>query len=122
MGLSDEAFLAQVQNRFGSYLGALDVVGPRFSYPLGLQIAREMVGDRLALIGDAAHAIHPISGQGWNLGLKGVAALAEVVIEAHRLGLDIGSAQVLRQYQQWRRFDVVTLAGDHGWTQSPVWQ
>ena len=110
MGLSDEAFLAQVQSRFGSYLGGLDVVGPRFSYPLGLQIAREMIGDRLALIGDAAHAIHPISGQGWNLGLKGVAALAEVVIEAHRLGLDIGSAPVLRQYQQWRRFDVVTLA------------
>jgi len=108
--LSDEQYAAQVRARCGGYLGDIKIAGPRFSYPLGLQVARELVAPRLALIGDAAHAIHPISGQGWNLGLKDVAALAEILIEAKRLGLDLGSADLLSTYQQWRRFDITALA------------
>ena len=110
MALDDEAFTAEIRKRCGAYLGAIDIVGPRFSYPLGLQVARDLVAPRLALIGDAAHAIHPISGQGWNLGLKDVAALAEILIEAKRLGMDLGSADLLDTYQQWRRFDITALA------------
>ena len=110
MALNDAQYAAQVRARCGAYLGDIDIVGPRFSYPLGLQVARDLVAPRLALIGDAAHAIHPISGQGWNLGLKDVAALAEILIEAKRLGLDLGSADLLQTYQQWRRFDVTALA------------
>lgn len=108
--LSDEQYAAQVRARCGAYLGNIQIAGPRFSYPLGLQVARELVAPRLALIGDAAHAIHPISGQGWNLGLKDVAALTEILIEAKRLGLDLGSTDLLSTYQQWRRFDITALA------------
>ncbi|MEM1139980.1 MAG: UbiH/UbiF/VisC/COQ6 family ubiquinone biosynthesis hydroxylase [Pseudomonadota bacterium] len=107
--LDDAAFQAELEARFGDYLGRLEVVGPRFRYPLSYHIARSFVRDRIALIGDAAHGIHPIAGQGLNLGLKDVAALAEVLIDARELGLDLGSLAVLERYQQWRRFDTVTL-------------
>ncbi|MCH8138592.1 MAG: FAD-dependent monooxygenase [Proteobacteria bacterium] len=100
----------QLAARFGDHLGALKVVGPRFSYPLALMHAERYIGHRLALIGDAAHAIHPIAGQGLNLGLRDVAALAEVLVDARRLGLDIGHGSVLERYQRWRRFDNVVLA------------
>lgn len=110
MALDDAAFADQVARRFGSCLGEVTTIGPRWSYPLELQLARSYVVSRMALIGDAAHAIHPIAGQGLNLGLRDVAALAEVLIDARRLGLDIGSLAVLERYQQWRRFDNVLLA------------
>jgi 2-octaprenyl-6-methoxyphenol hydroxylase len=93
----------------GSTLGAVEIVAPVMAFPLRLQVAQNFVGPRLALVGDAAHVIHPIAGQGLNLGLKDVAALAEVVIEAMRLGLDHGSDDVLARYQRWRRFDTATL-------------
>jgi len=109
MGLGEEGFGAELVRRFGDYLGDLKVIGPRWSYPLSLQHARSYIGPRLALIGDCAHAIHPISGQGLNLGLRDVAALAEVVADAHRLDRDIGSQEVLNRYQGWRRFDVMVL-------------
>jgi len=111
LALDDAAFLAEVAERFGDYLGALAVVGPRWSYPLRLHLADSYVAHRLVLIGDAAHGIHPIAGQGLNLGLRDVAALAEVLIEAARLGLDLGDALVLERYQRWRRFDNLLLAG-----------
>ncbi|MEE8444241.1 MAG: UbiH/UbiF/VisC/COQ6 family ubiquinone biosynthesis hydroxylase, partial [Alphaproteobacteria bacterium] len=110
LALDDPAFLAELTRRFGDWLGALKLIGPRFSYPLSLQLAERYVDRRLALIGDAAHAIHPIAGQGLNLGLRDVAALAEAVIDARRLGLDIGAVDVLERYQRWRRFDTMLLA------------
>ncbi|MDJ0684216.1 MAG: UbiH/UbiF/VisC/COQ6 family ubiquinone biosynthesis hydroxylase [Alphaproteobacteria bacterium] len=109
--LADGAFLAELQTRFGDWLGEIELVGPRFSYPLSLQHAETYIGDRLALVGDAGHAIHPIAGQGLNMGLRDVAALAEVLVDAKRLGLDIGAPTVLRHYEQWRRFDNILLAG-----------
>ncbi|MBX3506474.1 MAG: FAD-dependent monooxygenase [Parvibaculum sp.] len=110
LALSDEAFADEMRARFGDYLGACAPVGPRWSYPLTLQLARDYVRPRLALVGDAAHGIHPIAGQGLNLGLRDVAAAAEVVVDAARLGLDIGSLDVLERYQRWRRFDNVALS------------
>ncbi len=110
MALDDAAFGAEVARRFGEFAGRLEVVGPRWSYPLSLVHAERYVETRLALIGDAAHAIHPIAGQGLNLGLRDVAALAEVLVDARRLGLDLGSAAVIERYQRWRRFDSVVLA------------
>lgn len=107
LGLDDEEFLAEVQKRFGSQLGELELIGPRQSWPLATHIARFFVSDRLALVGDAAHGVHPIAGQGLNLGLRDVAALTEVVADAARVGLDIGNGQTLAAYQQWRRFDSV---------------
>lgn len=109
MGLPDDAFLSELKRRFGDYLGAVEVAGPRWSYPLSLGLAERYVAARLALVGDAAHAIHPIAGQGFNLGLRDVAALVEVVVEAKRLGQDIGFDTVLARYQQWRRFDALVL-------------
>ena len=103
-------FEAELHNRFGDYLGALKPMGPRFSYPLSFLLAHTYVADRCALVGDAAHVIHPIAGQGFNIGLKDVAALVQVVRNAKALGLDIGSADVLDQYQRWRRFDNASLA------------
>ncbi len=101
----DFVFLAELERRFGHRLGRLELDGPRQGYPLGLILARDFVRPRLALVGDAAHAIHPIAGQGLNLGFRDVAALAETVVEAHQLGLDIGALDVLERYQSWRRFD-----------------
>lgn len=103
-------FCKEVQKRFGDQWGRIDVKGPRWSYPLSLQLATTYVGDRCVLVGDAAHVIHPIAGQGLNLGLRDVAALAETLVEARRLGQDIGSAPVLTRYERWRRFDTVALA------------
>jgi 2-octaprenyl-6-methoxyphenol hydroxylase len=101
---------AHLARRFGEFLGAVRLDGPRFVYPLSLQLAERMVAPRICVLGDAAHAIHPIAGQGLNLGLKDAAALAEVVVDALRLGEDIGSVTVLDRYAAWRRFDNVTLA------------
>jgi len=110
MGLSDTAFSAEVRRRMGGFLGEAEVAGPRWSFPLGLHLAEAFIDRRLALIGDAAHGIHPIAGQGLNLGLRDVAALAEVLVEAARLGEDLGSEIVLARYQRWRRFDTLVLA------------
>lgn len=109
LALSDADFLAELAARFGDFLGKLEVIGPRFSYPLGLVHADRYALERLVLVGDAAHAIHPIAGQGLNLGLRDVAALAEVLADAARAGRDIGSLEVLRRYERWRRFDAFTL-------------
>jgi 2-octaprenyl-6-methoxyphenol hydroxylase len=109
LALSDEAFGAEMTRRFGDTLGPLRVIGQRWSYPLGLLHATAYVRPRLALVGDAAHAIHPIAGQGLNLGLRDVAALAEVLADAYRLGLDLGSPIVLERYEAWRRVDATTL-------------
>jgi 2-octaprenyl-6-methoxyphenol hydroxylase len=109
VALSDEEFHAELERRFGLHLGEIQAVGARRAYPLGLFVARAFVADRLALIGDAAHVIHPIAGQGLNLGLRDVAALAEAVADAARLGLDPGGAGVLERYQRWRRFDTMAM-------------
>ena len=108
--LPDADFLAVLAPRFGDFLGALTLEGGRFSYPLNLTLAEDYIADRLALIGDAAHGVHPIAGQGLNMGLRDVAVLAEVLVTAHRRGEDIGSAPVLERYQRWRRFDATTMA------------
>lgn len=102
-------FEEELQRRFGHKLGAITVAGGRKAFPLGLTLARAFVAPRVALAGDAAHGIHPISGQGLNLGFKDVAALAETVVEADRLGLDIGALNVLERYQSWRRFDTFRM-------------
>lgn len=107
---SDEAFLAHLRRRFGDFLGTVTVEGGRFIHPLSLSLAERMTGPRTALIGDAAHAVHPVAGQGLNMGLKDVAALVEVLAEAARLGEDIGAASVLDRYARWRRFDSTALA------------
>jgi 2-octaprenyl-6-methoxyphenol hydroxylase len=110
MELDDQAFLAELSRRFGGHLGELTIAGPRHAYPLSMQIARSFTGERLALIGDAAHVIHPIAGLGFNLGLRDVAALAECISDAFSLGFDPGSASVLEAYARWRRFDTVMTA------------
>src|SRR5262249_57004399 len=109
LSLNDTDFSAEIERRFGPSLGRLSVLGARWSYPLRLIHAARYAEHRLVLVGDAAHAIHPIAGQGLNLGLRDVAALAEVLADAHRLGLDIGSMAVLADYQRWRRFDSLLL-------------
>ncbi len=109
VALSDDKFHAELEKRFGLRLGDIEVAGPRRVYPLSLSVARSFVSDRLALIGDAAHVIHPIAGQGLNMGLRDVAALAEAVVDAARLGLDPGDATVLDRYQRWRRFDTMSM-------------
>lgn len=108
--LDDEGYLQALRPRFGDYLGEIKLAGARFTYPLSLSLAEKFVLPRLALVGDAAHGVHPIAGQGLNLGLRDVAALAEVVIEASRRGEDIGAIDVLERYQRWRRFDATSLA------------
>lgn len=105
LALDDAAFAAELGLRFGDFLGALEVDGARYAHPLSLLHAQSYIAPRLALAGDAAHAIHPIAGQGLNLGLRDVAALAEVIVDALRLGLDPGSTAVLAGYERWRRFD-----------------
>ena len=107
---SDEAFQSHLMRRFGDFLEDVTVTGSRFVYPLSLQLAEQLTAPRTALIGDAAHAVHPVAGQGLNMGLKDAAALAEVLAEAMRLGEDIGSEMVLDRYARWRRFDNAALA------------
>jgi 2-octaprenyl-6-methoxyphenol hydroxylase len=109
-GARPEILLSLLMRRFGSFLGAIAVEGPTFVYPLSMQLAERLTAPRLALLGDAAHGIHPIAGQGLNLGLKDAAALAQVLVDAARLGEDIGSAGVLERYAAWRRFDNVSVA------------
>jgi 2-octaprenyl-6-methoxyphenol hydroxylase len=105
MALDDALFLDEIDLRFGGRLGAIALDGPRQCWPLEMHLARGYVAPRLALLGDTAHGVHPIAGQGLNLGLRDAAALAEVLVEAARLGLDIGSPAVLERYERWRRFD-----------------
>jgi 2-octaprenyl-6-methoxyphenol hydroxylase len=107
--LPEQEFHTELERRFGLHLGEIAAVGPRRVLPLGLSMARAFIADRLALVGDAAHVIHPIAGQGLNMGLKDVAALAEVVVDAARLGMDLGQADVLDRYQRWRRFDTMAM-------------
>jgi 2-octaprenyl-6-methoxyphenol hydroxylase len=109
VALPDDAFHVELERRFGLHLGDIGVVGARRAYPLGLFIARTFVAERIALVGDAAHVIHPIAGQGLNMGLRDVAALAEAMVDAARLGLDCGGADVLERYQRWRRFDTMAM-------------
>jgi 2-octaprenyl-6-methoxyphenol hydroxylase len=109
VALPDDEFHKELEKRFGLQLGELNVIGPRRAFPLGLFTARTFIGERLALIGDAAHIIHPIAGQGLNMGLRDVAALAEAIADATRLGLDPGGPDVLERYQRWRRFDTMTM-------------
>ncbi|MGY6534404.1 MAG: FAD-dependent monooxygenase [Pararhodobacter sp.] len=108
--LDADGWLDHLRPRFGSFLGQIGLEGARFTYPLRLSVAEDFIAPRLALVGDAAHGVHPIAGQGLNLGLRDVAALAEVLIEAARRGEDIASPLVLDRYQQWRRFDVMKMA------------
>ena len=110
LALPAAGFAAELAARFGAHLGETAATGPVWSYPLKLQLARSYVKKRFALIGDAAHTIHPLAGQGFNLGLKDVAALAETVLDAARLGSDYGDENVLRRYERWRRFDSTVLA------------
>lgn len=110
LALDETAFLAELANRFGPRLGEIAVAGPVQSFPLDFQLARSFVADRLALIGDAAHAVHPLAGQGLNIGFRDVGALTETIVDAARLGLDLGSAPVLERYERWRRFDSVFSA------------
>ncbi|WP_162653296.1 ubiquinone biosynthesis hydroxylase [Lentilitoribacter sp. Alg239-R112] len=105
----DLVFEMELERRFGHRLGTIKQEGGRRAFPLGLTLAREYVQDRVALVGDAAHGIHPIAGQGLNLGFKGAAALAQTIVEADRLGMDIGALDVLERYQLWRRFDTVQM-------------
>ena len=107
---SDEAFNAHLMRRFGEFLDGAVPEGPRFVYPLSLELAEQLTAPRTALIGDAAHGVHPVAGQGLNMGLKDAAALAEVLADAVRLGEDIGSAGVLDRYAAWRRFDTAALS------------
>ena len=107
--LDDDTFLGELEERFDQRLGEISLAGPRFHYPLSMAQAKRYTDTRLALIGDAARAIHPIAGQGWNLALRDVAALAELTVDALRLGLDPGSHAVLQRYERWRRFDSLAL-------------
>jgi 2-octaprenyl-6-methoxyphenol hydroxylase len=108
--LPEADYLEVLRPRFGTFLGEITLAGARYSYPLGLTLANRLVAERLALVGDAAHGMHPIAGQGLNAGLRDVAALAHVLSHARRHGEDIAAAPVLERYAQWRRFDSATLA------------
>ena len=110
MKLGDRAFLAEASKRMGGFLGELHDASPRASYPLGFHHAARITADRLVLVGDAAHGIHPIAGQGLNLGLRDVATLAEVLVEGKRLGLDLGDPALLERYQRWRGLDTFMVA------------
>ena len=109
VALPDIQFHSELEKRFGLKLGDIEAAGPRRAFPLGLFTARNFIADRVALIGDAAHIIHPIAGQGLNMGLRDAAALAEVIADAARLGLDPGDANTLERYQRWRRFDTMSM-------------
>ena len=108
--LPEEQYLDILRPRFGTFLGEIALAGKRFTYPLGLSLAQRFVDPRLALVGDAAHGMHPIAGQGLNAGLRDIGALAQVLQEARQRGEDIGAIDVLRRYQEWRRFDTASLA------------
>ena len=108
--MNERDFLAELGKRFGTFLGELSLEGPRFGYPLSLQLAERMIDQRVVLAGDSAHGIHPLAGQGLNLGLKDCAALAECIADGVALGLDPGDVSILERYQRWRRFDNVTMA------------
>lgn len=110
MGLPAAAFAAELTRRFGDFLGTISVAGPRWSYPLSLMHAARYAAPRLVLVGDAAHVIHPIAGQGLNLGIRDIAALAELIVDGRRLGLDIAHPELLERYERWRRIDNLTLA------------
>jgi len=110
LALDEAGFNDELARRFGSHLGKTKSAGPRWSYPLSFHLARDFVRPRFALAGDCAHGIHPIAGQGLNLGLKDAAALAEVLLDAARLGRDIGALDTLKRYERWRRFDSFALA------------
>ena len=107
--LPDKDYMQVLRPRFGDFLGGISLVGNRFTYPLSLSVANHFVADRVALVGDAAHGMHPIAGQGLNAGLRDVAALAQVLTQAQRRGEDIAAIQVLERYQEWRRFDTAAL-------------
>jgi 2-octaprenyl-6-methoxyphenol hydroxylase len=110
LSLSDSDFAAEAQAAMGGFLGDIAMLAPRSSYPLGFHHAASITALRLALVGDAAHAIHPIAGQGLNLGFRDAAALAQVVVEGARLGLDLGDRQLLDRYQRWRSLDALSVA------------
>jgi len=109
VALGDDEFHAELERRFGLHLGEVKALDKPRAFPLSYFVARAFIGERLALVGDAAHVIHPIAGQGLNMGLRDVAALAEVVVDAARLGRDIGQFDVLERYQRWRRFDTMAM-------------
>jgi 2-octaprenyl-6-methoxyphenol hydroxylase len=110
LALPDAEFAAELRARFGDFLGEIEPIGPRWSYPLALMQAERYAARRLALVGEAAHVIHPIAGQGLNIGIRDIAALAEIIIDARRLGLDIGDPTLLEHYERWRRADALVLA------------
>ncbi|MFY0659158.1 MAG: FAD-dependent monooxygenase [Shimia sp.] len=107
--LPDEDYMAVLRPRFGDFLGEIELTGNRFTYPLSLSVANDFIAERVALVGDAAHGMHPIAGQGLNAGLRDVAALAQILTEAQQRGEDVASELVLARYQEWRRFDTATL-------------
>jgi 2-octaprenyl-6-methoxyphenol hydroxylase len=109
VALPDNEFQTEMETRFGLHLGDIKALDKPRAFPLGYFVARSFIAERLALVGDAAHVIHPIAGQGLNMGLKDAAALAEVIVDAARLGIDPGQADVLERYQRWRRFDTVAM-------------
>jgi len=110
LALPDAEFAGELRARFGDFLGEIEPIGPRWSYPLALMQAERYAARRLALVGEAAHVIHPIAGQGLNIGIRDIAALAEIIIDARRLGLDIGDPILLERYERWRRADALVLA------------
>ena len=110
LSLSDEDFAAEAEAAMGGFLGKVEMLAPRSTFPLGFHHAAQITAKRLALVGDAAHTIHPIAGQGLNLGFRDVAALAEVLVEGARLGLDLGDQQLLDRYQRWRSLDALSVA------------
>jgi 2-octaprenyl-6-methoxyphenol hydroxylase len=110
LALNDEDFAAEAQAAMGGFIGQVAMLAPRSSFPLGFHHAAQITAQRLALAGDAAHAIHPIAGQGLNLGFRDVAALAQVLVEGARLGLDLGDRQLLDRYQRWRSLDSLSVA------------
>jgi 2-octaprenyl-6-methoxyphenol hydroxylase len=108
--LPDRAIAAEIEKKMGGFLGRIEMAGPRWTYPLGFHHAATITGQRLALAGDAAHGIHPIAGQGLNLGFRDAAALTQVLVEGARLGLDLGDAQLLARYERWRSLDTFMVA------------